>query len=124
MNSHIHKEDFPTRFDTASKVADIVRLFTPAGDRLPFFLLGFTSGGPSLHELHLWWLFTTWASPLVALISMDFTSGGPSPHELHLWWLSTTWASPLVAFFFTDFTSGGPFLLNLHIRWLVIKTGS
>ena len=25
MNSHINKEDFPTRFDTASKVADIVR---------------------------------------------------------------------------------------------------
>lgn len=24
MNSHIHKEDFPTRFDTASRVADIV----------------------------------------------------------------------------------------------------
>lgn len=37
MNSHIHKEDFPTRFDTASRVADIVRLFPPtaSGDIVP-----------------------------------------------------------------------------------------
>jgi hypothetical protein len=32
MNSHIHKEDFPTRFDTASRVADIVGLFPSTGD--------------------------------------------------------------------------------------------
>jgi hypothetical protein len=30
VNSHIHKEQFPTRFDTASRVADTVRpIFTP-----------------------------------------------------------------------------------------------
>ena len=29
VNSHIHKDDFPTRFDTASKVADIVSFYYP-----------------------------------------------------------------------------------------------
>lgn len=61
MNSHIHKEDFPTRFDTASRVADIVGLFPPTSDFdwLPFSL-GSTSGGPHLYELHLWWLASSW----------------------------------------------------------------
>jgi hypothetical protein len=43
MNSHINKEDFPTRFDTASKVADIVR-FLPMS-RLLYFFMRFTSAG-------------------------------------------------------------------------------
>ena len=34
-NSHIQKEDFPTRFDTASKVADIVRLSRRPDTSLP-----------------------------------------------------------------------------------------
>jgi hypothetical protein len=38
MNSHIQKEDFPTRFDTASRVADIVH-------SLPIYTQGF----------HIWW---------------------------------------------------------------------
>ena len=67
MNSHIHKEDFPTRFDTASRVADIVGLFPAVGDiRSSLVSVGFTSGGSLLHVLHLWWHFFT-----------GFTSGGP-----------------------------------------------
>jgi hypothetical protein len=55
MNSHIHKEDFPTRFDTASRVADIVRFFL--SDRRLYFYhpsMGFTSGGSHLYGFHLW----------------------------------------------------------------------
>jgi hypothetical protein len=70
MNSHIHKEDFPTRFDTASKVADIV--------------------GPFLHGFHLRWPSSTWASPLVALFYMGFTSGGSLLHGFHLRWPSSS----------------------------------
>jgi hypothetical protein len=47
MNSHIHKEDFPTRFDTASRVADIVGLFSPTGIFHCYLYLS--------HGLHLWW---------------------------------------------------------------------
>jgi hypothetical protein len=54
MNSHIHKEDFPTRFDTASKVADIVRSF-PVSGHLLFLFMSFTSGG----------LLSSWVSLLV-----------------------------------------------------------
>ena len=76
MNSHIKKEDFPTRFDTASRVADIVR----------FFLTDRRLHALHLHGLHLWWLTSSWVSPLVAFIFMGFTSGGPHLHGLHLWW--------------------------------------
>jgi hypothetical protein len=88
VNSHIKKEDFPTRFDTASRVADIVSFvllfsncfcslcFQVAIMAYPFSsMTSFTSGGsaygfhlrwwPTTYELHLWWLFL-WASPLVA----------------------------------------------------------
>jgi hypothetical protein len=103
-NSHIHKEDFPTRFDTASRVADIVGLFFRLATSISSLLRvhldgslmvsplvayyftsftsggsllhGFTSGGLLLHELHLWWLASSRASPLVARCSMSFTSGG------------------------------------------------
>ena len=55
MNSHIQKEDFPTRFDTASKVADIVSfltgqqkiLYTAHNSWLRLFH-GFTSCGPTI----------------------------------------------------------------------------
>jgi hypothetical protein len=83
MNSHIHKEDFPTQFDTASKVADIVGLLSAAQLHYPRCFL------------------TTWASPLVVLFFMGFTSSGPL-HGLHLWWPSSTWVSPLVALFFVS----------------------
>ena len=52
-NSHIHKEDFPTRFDTASKVADIVRSLLLAR-HFPIFF----------HRPHLMGLAT---SPLLSL---------------------------------------------------------
>ena len=71
VNSHIHKEDFPTRFDTASKVADIVR----------FPITGDTPMSTSIHLL-------SWASPLVALFRLGFTSGGSILYGLHLWWLA------------------------------------
>ena len=75
MNSHIHKDDFPTRFDTASRVADIVGLFFSS---LP---------GDIIYSL-----LSSWASPLVAYfftgstsggptIFMGFTSGGPPPRR-------------------------------------------
>ena len=44
MNSHIQKEDFPTRFDTASKVADIVSHFPLIGNEISIYL----------HGLYLW----------------------------------------------------------------------
>jgi hypothetical protein len=122
MNSHINKEDFPTRFDTASKVADIVRFPIPGDTSISTFLtstfMGFTSGGSFLLGLHLWWLTSTWASPLVALFYLGFTSGGSLLHGLHLWWLTSTWASPLVAHFYMGFTSGGSLLHGLHLWWL------
>ena len=101
MNSHIHKEDFPTRFDTASRVADIVGSL-PTNWRLnlqpsssvymgsllvTLFFTSFTSGGS----------LTFRVSPLVAQFLMGFTSGGSILHGLHLWWLNFPWASPLVA---------------------------
>ena len=69
MNSHIQKEDFPTRFDTASRVADIVGS-SPFGWRrfsstsmgfilVPYFLYGFTSGDPHLQGFHIWWPFSS-----------------------------------------------------------------
>jgi hypothetical protein len=64
MNSHINKDDFPTRFDTALRVADVVGLFLLSGDKLlpswasllvgSSFLTGFTSGDPHPHGLHFW----------------------------------------------------------------------
>jgi hypothetical protein len=45
VNSHIVKEDFPTRFDLASKVADIVSLIL-------IWVLSPTSHGPSLSSSH------------------------------------------------------------------------
>ena len=74
-NSHIHKEDFPTRFDTALKVADIVGIFPTT--RKTFPPMSLTSGGlmffhgdpplvaPFFMRIHLWW-------PLVM--------------GIHLWW--------------------------------------
>jgi hypothetical protein len=59
MNSHIHKEDFPTRFDTASRVADIVGLFHQMATSIYFFY-ELTSGGSLLRGLHLWWLVSSW----------------------------------------------------------------
>ena len=56
MNSHIQKEDFPTRFDTASKVADIVRsLPLSSGVPHPVALLsmGSTSSGPTIYGFHI-----------------------------------------------------------------------
>ena len=64
-NSHIHKEDFPTRFDTALKVADIVGSSTcivfPSHPGHPLFLclyihMGPTSefGGLILFQVHFW----------------------------------------------------------------------
>jgi hypothetical protein len=63
MNSHVHKEDFPTRFDTASRVANIVGSF-PTGWQTSYllhglhfgglFFMGSTSGGPFLHGVHIW----------------------------------------------------------------------
>jgi hypothetical protein len=38
VNSHIKKEDFPTRFDTASRVADIVSIILLLNKDSPFFL--------------------------------------------------------------------------------------
>jgi hypothetical protein len=64
-NSHIQKEDFPTRFDTASRVADIVGSLPSDRRSFSSFLMGFTSGDPLLLGLHLWWL-----------ASYGFTSGG------------------------------------------------
>ena len=104
VNSHIKKEDFPTRFDTASRVADIVsfRILT-----FQLFLLAMISGRhygllfPSMTS------FTsggsTYGFTSGGLVS-SFTSGGSShgfhlwwPNlELHLWWLRS-WVSPLVA---------------------------
>ena len=77
MNSHIHKEDFPTRFDTALKVADIVGFFPSQLAMASSFIrfTGLTSGG----------LITSRDPLLVALLTMGFTSGDPSYHGIHFW---------------------------------------
>ena len=52
MNSHIQKEDFPTRFDTASRVADIVGS-SPHPVTLPFDLWASPRWPYSL-RVHIW----------------------------------------------------------------------
>ena len=85
-NSHILKEDFPTRFDTALKVADIVGSF-PSDRRL---LSSWASllVGSFLRGSHFWWPSSSWesllvthffkSSLLVSLLRMGFTSGDPA----------------------------------------------
>lgn len=77
MNSHINKEDFPTRFDTASRVADIVRSFLTDLRFLTY-----------LHGLHLWWPHFFMGFTSGGLLFMGFTSGGLTLHGFHLWWPS------------------------------------
>jgi hypothetical protein len=80
MNSHILKEDFPTRFDTASRVADIVS-FLPTDDGLYIssylhgvylwcpFLMGFTAREPYLRGFHISWPSHPCGPHLVAIYS-------------------------------------------------------
>lgn len=139
-NSHIHKEDFPTCFDTALKVADIVCLF-PHSLR-PFFLLfmdpllvGLLSQDPPLVARPSWdaplvpHLYTgstsgssfSWDAPLVPHLytgstsggsfSMGCTSGAPSLHGIHLWWL---FLHRLYFWYriFIGFTHGGSYFMG------------
>ena len=97
-NSHIHKEDFPTRFDTALKVADIVCLFPPQLEApFPFFtdplLVGSLSRDPPLAAR------PSWDALLVPHLYTGSTSGGS---------------------FFLGCTSGAPFLHGIHLWWLVL----
>jgi hypothetical protein len=86
MNSHIQKEDFPTRFDTASRVADIVSFFSSTVRTTSLFSWASPSGGlPCSSSIwaHIWW-------PDLH----GFHTGGPSSRA-HIWW---------------------PFLHGFHIR--------
>lgn len=75
MNSHIHKEDFPTRFDTALRVADIVGLFPSDRRQFSFvFRSPLLAGSLSSRD-----------PLLVALPPMGFTSGDPYLHRIHFW---------------------------------------
>ena len=90
MNSHIHKDDFPTRFDTALRVADIVGLFFFSARRqhlFPPLLMGFTSGGLLFHGFHIWWSYYL----------HGFHIWWPSSSRVHIWWPALH-----------GFTSGGP----------------
>ena len=61
MNSHIQKEDFPTRFDTALKVADIVHSLTLSSvipHLVALLSMGSTSSGPTILQSHIWWAYT------------------------------------------------------------------
>src|SRR5271168_2371094 len=82
-NLHIHKEDFPTRFDTASRIADIVGSFRFVGGISSFMVSFF------FFVAHIWWLFhhgltshvpLLMGSHLVSLLLMGFTSRGPFFH--------------------------------------------
>ena len=115
MNSHIHKEDFPTRFDTALKVADIVRHFPSRQAAVSSFMrfTGLTSGG----------LVSSRDPLLVALLPMGFTPSDPSYHgihfwwpissRVHFWWLVTSWVLLLVVLFL----SGSLLVTRRFILW-------
>ena len=92
VNSHIHKEQFPTRFDTAARVADTVSSFSIyISDLDPLRTLYLIV--PRLHHVCLWhnhltihlWCFHH-TSPLVIYFLM-----------IHLWCFRHT--SPLVIYF-------------------------
>ena len=91
VNSHIHKEQFPTRFDTAARVADTVSSFSIyISDLDPLRTLYLIV--PRLHHVRLWhnhltihlWCFHH-TSPLVIYFFM-----------IHLWCFYYT--SPLVIY--------------------------
>ena len=93
VNSHIHKEQFPTRFDTAARVADTVSSFSIyISDLDPLRTLYLIVS--RLHHVRLWhnhltihlWCFRH-TSPLVIYFLM-----------IHLWCFHHT--SPLVIYFF------------------------
>lgn len=88
------KEDFMTQFDTELRVADIVGSFSRQAVT-SLYIMDFTSGGSLLHGFHLWWLASSWVSPLVACIFMGFTSGGLLLHSFlplaaHASWIQVT----------------------------------
>ena len=101
MNSHIHKEDFPTRFDTALKVADIVCSFSFRRARSLLHESHFWWTLP-LHGFHLWWPYSSWTS---LLATHSFTS----PHLVACYFMSPH----LVARYFVGCTSGTPALVGL-----------
>ena len=137
-NSHIHKEDFPTCFDTALKVANIVHRF-PANR--PFSFLMDSPRWAHLHGIHFWWpvlhglyfwypIFmrdpllvarSSWAALLVPHLFTGSTSGGPffmgctsgtpSSYETHFWWLVLHRAALLVPLCYADFAH----LLRYHL---------
>ena len=117
-NSHIHKEDFPTRFDTALKVADIVCLFPPQLEApFPFFtdplLVGSLSRDPPLVARPSWDAllvphFYT-GSTSGGSFFVGCTSGAPFLHEIHFWWLV-----------FIGCTSGAPSLHGIQYGSLVV----
>ena len=95
MNYHIQKEDFPTHFDTASKVADIVSSFHWSAMRSLSISMGFTILWPFHSLSHILWPYY---HSLVTHHSHTIISG-------HTSWLyfqatsrepSTSMVSPLV----------------------------
>ena len=128
MNSHIQKEDFPTRFDTALRVANIVGSSPSAGNTSSCFMViptGFTPSGPLLYEVHIWWprLHQVTSG---GLVFMGFTSGDPVFMGSHLVSLPS-WATSgglslssvphLVAWYFMSFTSGDSLS---HVLYLLL----
>ena len=80
MNSHIQKEDFPTRFDTASRVADIVgSSFPPASKSSSLFLLYSPHLVALLYSPHLVVLFYGFTSRGLTIYGL--TSRGLTIYE-------------------------------------------
>ena len=94
------KEDFPTHFDTALKVADIVCHILPTSDDPILF-----------HGSHFWWAHSFNGSPLVTFLFMGLTSGDPS-----------FMSSLLVARYFLGSTSGSPMLHEFMSGGLLLHT--